>query len=107
MYKQRLALLALLAPFTVLVGANSAPEAITVQDTLPAPRDIPWPGTIVLSVDATDVTHGIFQVTETIPIQAGGPLVLLHPKSLPGNHALAGPITKLAGLKTARRLMRD
>ena len=99
MYKQRLALLALLAPFTVLVGANSAPEAITVQDTLPAPRDIPWPGTIVLSVDATDVTHGIFQVTETIPIQAGGPLVLLYPKWLPGNHALAGPITKLAGLK--------
>ncbi len=96
MYKH-IALLAALAPFASLGAPNSAPEAIPVADTIPAAREIPWPGTISLSVDATDIVHGIFLVTETIPIGAG-PLTLLYPKWLPGTHSPSGPISRLAGL---------
>lgn len=96
--KTRLALLALLTPFAAQ-AANSSPDAAPVTDTIPAARDVPWPGTISLSVDATDTTHGIFRVTETIPVAAAGPLTLLYPKWLPGNHAPSGPISKLAGLR--------
>ena len=63
-----------------------------------APRDIPYPGTIVLKVDATDLTHGIFTVHETLPLDGSGPVTLLYPKWLPGNHSPTGPIDKLAGL---------
>jgi predicted metalloprotease with PDZ domain len=64
----------------------------------PAPRDVPYPGTLQLAVDATDLDHRVFQVRETIPVAAPGPLVLLYPKWLPGNHSPTGPIDQLAGL---------
>ena len=76
---------------------TSKPQPLPIVDTIPAPRDIPYPGTIRLAVDATDVTHGVFRVTETIPVQAG-PLTLLYPKWLPGDHAPTGTIDKMAGL---------
>jgi hypothetical protein len=64
---------------------------------IPTPQDIAYPGTIKLSVDATDVTRGIFRVHEIIPVRAG-PLTLLYPKWLPGNHAPNGTLDKFAGL---------
>jgi predicted metalloprotease with PDZ domain len=63
----------------------------------PAPADTDYPGTLKLTVDATDLDHRIFRVREEIPVVAG-PLVLLYPQWLPGNHAPRGPIDKLAGL---------
>ncbi len=79
---------------------NSAPTTQPIVDTDPrGPRgDVAYSGVIALSVDASDVTRGIFRVKETIPVTAG-PLTLLYPKWLPGNHAGSGPITQLAGLK--------
>jgi predicted metalloprotease with PDZ domain len=65
---------------------------------VPAVGDQPYPGTIVLNVDATDLTQQIFKVRMTIPVQAG-PLTLLYPQWLPGNHGPSGPLTQLAGLK--------
>jgi predicted metalloprotease with PDZ domain len=63
-----------------------------------APRDVPYaPGTILLEVDASDTAQRIFRVRQTIPVVAG-PLTLLYPQWLPGNHAPRGPIDKLAGL---------
>jgi predicted metalloprotease with PDZ domain len=76
---------------------NSAPQPLPFEDTIPAARDTPFPGTIKLNVDATDNTRGIFRVTETIPAQAGH-MVLLFPKWLPGAHSPRGEIEKLAGL---------
>jgi predicted metalloprotease with PDZ domain len=78
---------------------NSAPETQPIVDSIPPARDVPWPGVITESVDASDVTRGIFHVTETIPVAAAGPLTLLYPKWLPGNHSDSGPIPQLAGLK--------
>ena len=77
---------------------NSAPAAEPVADAIPPARDVARPGVIKLSVDASDVTRGIFQVQETIPVTAAGPLTLLYPQWLPGVHAPAGPIPQLAGL---------
>ena len=64
---------------------------------LTASRDIPYPGTIRLDVDASDISRGIYRVVETIPVRPG-PMVLLYPQWLPGNHGPSGPIASLAGL---------
>lgn len=65
---------------------------------VPPPRDEAYaPGAIRLEVDATDTARRIFRVRQTLPVQAG-PLTLLYPQWLPGNHGPRGPIDKLAGL---------
>jgi predicted metalloprotease with PDZ domain len=63
-----------------------------------APQDVPYHGTLTIKVDATDVAHRIFRVHEVIPVQPG-PLTLLYPQWIPGNHSPTGPIDKLAGLR--------
>lgn len=78
---------------------NTAPDAQPIVDTIPAARDVAYPGVITHSVDATDVTRGIFHITETIPVAAGGPLTLLYPKWIPGHHSPSGQLAQLAGLK--------
>ena len=78
---------------------NTLPQAIAKVDTIPAARDIAYPGTIQLTVDASDVTRGIFNVHEHIPVAAAGDLVLLYPKWLPGHHSPSGQINKIAGVR--------
>ncbi|WP_443969979.1 M61 family metallopeptidase [Sphingobium sp. CR28] len=79
---------------------RSAPTAAPIVDTVPTARDIPWPGgTMKVEVDATDLDRRIVNVTQTIPLAGGGgPLTLLFPEWLPGNHAPRGPIDKIAGI---------
>jgi predicted metalloprotease with PDZ domain len=85
--------------------AEAAPEATengvngpaTGADIVPRPRDMPYPGTISLKVDVTDLERHIFNVHEVIPA-APGPLTLLYPEWLPGNHAPRGPIDGIGGL---------
>src|SRR6185312_1120839 len=72
------------------VPAASAPE-------IPAPEDKPFPGTIQLSIDATDIDRKVVRVHEVIPATAGD-LTLLYPKWLPGTHAPEGAIDRFAGL---------
>jgi predicted metalloprotease with PDZ domain len=78
---------------------NTLPQATPKVDTIPPARDIPYPGTIQLTVDASDVTRGIFNVHEHIPVPAAGDFVLLYPKWLPGHHSPSGQINKIAGFK--------
>ncbi len=80
------------------IAANSAPQPVPIVDTIPAARDVPYPGTMVLKVDATDLDQNIFQVSQTIPVAKAGPMTLLFPAWLPGNHAPRGQIEKVAGL---------
>ncbi len=89
--------LALPAAAQVPAG-NSAPQPVPFVDTIPAARDTPYPGTILLDVDATDTERGIFRVKETIPVATSGKMALLYPKWLPGKHGPRGEIEKLAGL---------
>ena len=64
---------------------------------IPAPRNIPYPGTIGLQVDASDTQRRLLNVRETLPVQPGG-LTLLYPQWLPGKHAPRGQLDQLAGL---------
>jgi predicted metalloprotease with PDZ domain len=68
-------------------------------DTIPAARDVPFPGTIRLRVDATDTERRILRIRETIPVPQAGDFVLLYPKWLPGSHSPSGRINKVAGLR--------
>jgi predicted metalloprotease with PDZ domain len=77
---------------------TSRPQPLPIEHQLPDPRDVPYPGTIQLSVNATDVARGIFRVHETIPVSAAGRLFLLYPQWLPGDHAPRGPIDDIAGI---------
>lgn len=53
---------------------------------------------IQLRVDATEAPRQILRAKLVIPVKAG-PLTLLYPKWLPGEHGPTGPITDLTGLK--------
>jgi predicted metalloprotease with PDZ domain len=81
-------------------GARSQPQPEPAPATPPiaAPNDVPYPGVLRLRVDATDLAHGIFTVHETVPVAGPGPLVLLYPEWIPGEHSPTGTIDKLAGL---------
>ncbi len=77
-----------------LVGLAALPAG---SQGIPAPRDVPHPGTVQLEVDASDTARRIYQVREIVPVTPG-PLVLLYPKWLPGNHSTTGNVELLAGL---------
>ena len=51
---------------------------------------------ITLAVDLTDAPRKILHAAETIPVQPG-PMTLLYPKWIPGEHAPDGPIDNQAG----------
>ena len=78
----------------LLLAATAAFQA-TAQ-TAP-PQDVPFAGTLKIDVDATDLSHRIFRVRTTIPATPG-PMTLLYPQWILGNHSPTGPIDKLAGL---------
>lgn len=93
------ALLASAAAAQIVPPQNSKPEAARKVDTIPAARDIPYPGTIQLTVDASDVTRAIFKVHERVPVPGPGDFVMLYPKWLPGTHSPQGQIDKVAGFR--------
>lgn len=82
--------------------AQAQPEAAPLPTPLPQAKDVAFPGTIGLSVDATDLAHHVMTVSETVPVpeaaRAAGELILLYPKWIPGGHAPEGTITQLGGL---------
>jgi predicted metalloprotease with PDZ domain len=77
-----------LLSLAVSLGAAQPPSG-TLDDDAREP--------IVLAVDLTDVAHRVFRVHEELPV-APGPLTLLYPQWLPGNHAPTGPLSALGGL---------
>jgi predicted metalloprotease with PDZ domain len=83
MRKLRLSLLALV---TVLLF-----QCVTIKGNVA-------PGPIALSVDATEAPRKIFHARMMIPVNPG-PLTLVYPKWIPGEHGPTGPIINLAGLK--------
>ncbi len=91
-----LALVALLAAGPDQTQPLPMPAADT--PALPTPRDVDYPGTIDLHVDASDIDRHVIAVHEVIPVAHPGAMVLLEPKWVPGTHSTEGDPTKLAGL---------
>ena len=92
-----------LASFLVLAGRaagqpSPGPQPLPPQPPIPAPRDVAYPGVIRLRVDATDLDRRIFRVRETVPLTGPGPVTLLYPLWLPGDHSPTGPLNDFAGL---------
>jgi predicted metalloprotease with PDZ domain len=94
MSRSRLASLSL----AVALALSSPFAAQSARAEVPPPADVAYPGTIMIDVDATDIAQRIFRVKQAMPVQPG-PLTLLFPAWLPGNHAASGPIDKIAGLE--------
>lgn len=92
---------------TLMIGATAGAPMVLASDeaqpmpmslSIPAPRDIAYPGVMKLSVDATDMAHHVFRVHETLPVSAPGDLVLLFPEWIPGTHGPEGDLPAFAGL---------
>jgi len=86
----------MLMSLTRAVLAAALATAFSAQ----AASDQPYPGTIVLKVDASDTAQNIFRVRESIPARPGK-LTLLYPQWIPGNHGPSGALNQFAGLKVS------
>jgi predicted metalloprotease with PDZ domain len=94
-----LAALALSSTLATAAVAQSAPQPVAIIDRVPEPEDRPLSAPMKLEVDATDVARAIFRVKQTIPVEAGKPLILLYPQWLPGKHGPRGALAEMTGLK--------
>ncbi|WP_309606051.1 peptidase M61 [Phenylobacterium sp.] len=93
------ALLALAVAAPLAAQPFTDPQPSPMPPATAAPQDVAYPGgPLRLEVDATDTERRIVQVRETIPVAGPGPITLLYPQWLPGNHAPRGPLEKIAGL---------
>jgi predicted metalloprotease with PDZ domain len=79
--------------------SNDLPQPTPEPPPIAAPRDVAYPGTLRLEVDATDTTRGILRARETIPVERPGPMTLLYPKWIPGYHSPQNPLELFAGLQ--------
>lgn len=82
--------LASAAAAQIVPPQNSKPVATPKTDSIPSAKDVAYPGTIQLTVDATDVTRAIFKVHEHVPVSGPGDFVMLYPEWLPGTHSDEG-----------------
>jgi predicted metalloprotease with PDZ domain len=75
----------------VLCSFSFAQLPTTISET-------PYPGTISLTVDASAASTRLFHGKISIPVKPG-PVTLLYPKWIPGEHGPTGPVQDLTGLK--------
>ena len=94
-------LLMALAPVAAAqVPQRSVPQAVPLVNTIPAARDVPYPGVITLQVDATDVWRSLFRAREDIPVAPGTrELIVLYPQWRPGNHSPTGSLNQVTALR--------
>jgi predicted metalloprotease with PDZ domain len=77
---------------------SPGPQPYPMPPKTEAPQDTPYPGLLKVQVDATDLDRHIFRVHETIPVSKAGPMTILYPQWLPGNHAASGPLKNIGGI---------
>ena len=83
---------------TFLVVCLSLAFAAAAPARTAHPRSAPPAAPIELTLDATEAPRKVLHARMTIPAQPG-PLTLLYPKWIPGEHGPTGPITELVNLK--------
>ena len=85
--------------FSTLLLSAAALVFLSAQAVLTKPSVANAPATsITLSVDATEAPRKLFHARMTMPVSPG-PLTLVYPEWIPGEHGPTGPIVNLAGLK--------
>ena len=64
----------------LLAGAALAQgvQPLAMPDEIAAPKDVAYPGTMRLHVDATDTARHIYRVRQTIPVAAAGSMPILR-----------------------------
>ena len=82
---------------TATAQKSAGPQPAPITPPVVAPADTPYPGTISLQVDVTDVARRVLTVHETIPVK-GREITLLYPEWLPGTHSPSNPVEEVAGL---------
>jgi predicted metalloprotease with PDZ domain len=90
------------APIQGPTSALSAATAALASTRYPQPQAVPYPGTISIAVDATDIERKVFRVRETLPVKPGR-LTLLYPRWLPGQHGPYGEVERIAGLQVSAK----
>ncbi|ALL12539.1 peptidase M61 [Caulobacter henricii] len=88
----------LMALAATTVVAQTLPQPSAPTPAIAAAQDIPYPGTLKLSVDATDLARKIFDIRQTIPVAKPGKFTIFYPQWVPGGHSPRNDIDKLAGL---------
>ena len=88
---------------SIAAAVKAAPETAGPSATAPftsiiAPKDRAYAGEIQLKVDASDTSHRIVRVHETLS-GVSPDTVLLYPKWLPGTHAPEGTLDRIAGIR--------
>src|SRR5579863_4203343 len=78
----------LLSSLTLLASLSAPAQAVSSESAREPAR---------LEVDATDAPRRLIHVRLTLPV-ASGPLTLLYPQWIPGEHGPTGPIVDLVNL---------
>jgi predicted metalloprotease with PDZ domain len=96
-----LAATALVLAAPAISATLSAPAAVPLSRAVPDPVDRAYPGGAMrLDIDATDVTRGVYRVTQTVPVAPGTTrLTLMLPQWLPGNHGPRGTMAELVDIQ--------
>ena len=85
------------------VSAGDLPQPVPMPPPIATPQDRPFPGTIRLDIDTTNVAQRIYHIHESIPVKGRSSITLLFPQWTPGDHSPDGPLEKLAGLVITAR----
>ncbi len=76
---------------------SPGPQPTPPAPSIAAPADTPYPGTISLLVDVSNVADRVLTVHETIPVNSRD-LTLFYPAWLPGTHSPSNSVGDVAGL---------
>jgi predicted metalloprotease with PDZ domain len=90
-------LLASAAPLALAQAQDRRPVGAPATPPIETARDVPFPGTMKLSIDATDLDRRIYSIKQTVPVVKPGPMTLLYPKWVPGGHSPRNSIDQVAG----------
>jgi predicted metalloprotease with PDZ domain len=82
----------------IVLAVLAASGGGTACAQMPAEGAAAVAGVATVAVDARAAPRGILSAHLELPV-AAGPLTLVYPKWLPGQHSPAGPLTSLGGLR--------
>jgi predicted metalloprotease with PDZ domain len=106
MYSKKFAVIAIaiygVSTSLATLAESPGPQVSPPIRPIEAPKDMPYPGRVQLTVDASDIGRRIVRVHESVST-SGAEIVLLYPRWLPGHHDPSGTIERVAGIKISAK----